>query len=239
MLQLIKYPSIRRLAWSPDSRGSSALGVAKRDETYKEFISEHRNEEYVATVKFDGGNIFMSNSHMHARSLSDNCDHVVYNYTKRTWAQIKHRIPDDIGIFGEDLHVTRSIKYENLPAFFMAFTFIQIINGVTTVMSTIQQKEWAEIIGLAHVPVIWAGVVGDDLEHQLCHSNNGMFNGDQMEGYVLRPASSFRINDLPTVAAKFVRPNHVQSDRHWIKPPYQFNKLSLDKIPHAIKKSFE
>jgi hypothetical protein len=41
-------------------------------------------------------------------------------------------------------------------------------------------------------------------------------NGDEMEGYVLRNANGFNLNDFKDNIGKFVRVNHVQSSEHWM-----------------------
>jgi len=37
-----------------------------------------------------------------------------------------------------------------------------------------------------------------------------------MEGYVVRRAASFAYEDFQTSVAKWVRPNHIQTDEHWM-----------------------
>ena len=41
--------------------------------------------------------------------------------------------------------------------------------------------------------------------------------GDDREGFVMRDAAGFPMDDFGASVAKYVRPHHVQSDRHWTR----------------------
>jgi hypothetical protein len=48
------------------------------------------------------------------------------------------------------------------------------------------------------------------------------------EGYVIRLADTFNIKDFQQSVGKFVRPNHVQTDEHWMSKPVEPNRLKTD-----------
>jgi hypothetical protein len=53
---------------------------------------------------------------------------------------------------------------------------------------------------------------------------------DQQEGYVVRWTDNFEIQHFPNVVAKFVRENHVQTDKHWMHSEIVKNGLIDDSI---------
>ena len=50
-------------------------------------------------------------------------------------------------------------------------------------------------------------------------------NIDNHEGYVVRLSNSFNYDDFKYSVAKFVRPNHVSTDKHWKFSTFICNKL--------------
>ena len=50
-------------------------------------------------------------------------------------------------------------------------------------------------------------------------------NSDFKEGYVVRVTREFYINEFSKVVGKFVRKNHVQTSKFWMKEPMIENKL--------------
>lgn len=41
--------------------------------------------------------------------------------------------------------------------------------------------------------------------------------GDTKEGVVMRIADEFSVDEFPKYVCKYVRANHVQTDKHWTK----------------------
>ncbi len=228
MLHEIRYPSIPRLPWSQDYRTAQQLGTAFRDDTATNFLANANNVEYAQLVKWDGGNIYIDNQHIHPRSPSDNASHAVYSMAKSIWARIAPDIPVNMGIFCEDLHVTRSIQYHNLPAFLIAFTFVELRGHTPMVLSIDKQQEWCDLLGLTHTPILWRGIINEQAESQIM-TYTPNWNNDELEGYVLRPANDFPLHEIPKWCAKFVRAGHVQSETHWRVPPYKYNQLFISK----------
>jgi hypothetical protein len=44
-----------------------------------------------------------------------------------------------------------------------------------------------------------------------------MENGDECEGYVIRLADSFHYKNFQKSVVKYVRKNHVKTDKHWMQ----------------------
>ena len=46
--------------------------------------------------------------------------------------------------------------------------------------------------------------------------------------YVIRLTDGFQYNDFKHSVAKFVRENHVQTDKHWMTKQIKANRLKLE-----------
>lgn len=53
-----------------------------------------------------------------------------------------------------------------------------------------------------------------------------IFKRPETEGYVMRPADAFKLDDFNNNVVKWVRPNHVQTDEHWMNKEVEVNGLA-------------
>jgi uncharacterized LabA/DUF88 family protein len=126
-------------------------------------------------------------------------------------------LPEDLRICGENLYAKHSIKYDNLVDYFQVFSiwsYEQCLSWQDTV-------EWAEILGLKTVPVLYSGVYN----YQTIKEIQSKMDFSRNEGYVVRLADSFRMKDFSKSVAKYVRANHVQTDEHWMTAAPETNTL--------------
>ena len=138
---------------------------------------------------------------------------------KSLWGNIRYNIPDNIRIHGENLYAAHSIKYYGLPTYFFVF-------GVTQddcFLSWDDVVEWCGLLDLQHVPIVYEGIWDDEKIRSLWPMNSEW--SDDVEGYVVRIRDSFRIENFQNSVAKFVRKNHIQSDKTWFKGEWLTNKL--------------
>lgn len=205
-----KYPSTAHLPWSPGATDSDIFLAP----------SVFEGEEVVMTEKMDGENCNMYRDHIHARSL-DSRHHPSRDWIKNFHAKIKYRIPEGWRICGENLYAEHSIRYEELPSYFMAFS---IWNEENEALSWDETVEWCEELGIEHVPVLWRGEY--DLE-TIREVEEGL-DLDQQEGYVLRTSEGFSYDEFQSSLGKWVRPNHVQTDEHWMHQEVTPNGLADD-----------
>jgi ATP-dependent RNA circularization protein (DNA/RNA ligase family) len=195
----VKYPRTPHLPFSP--------GVQKDDA----FLLDTRifeNQEVIVTEKMDGENITMYSDHLHARSL-DSGYHWSRERLYKFHAEIAHLIPENFRVCGENLVARHSIKYANLPHFFLGFSVWESQDC----LSWDDTVEWFELLGIRSVPVIWRGVWD---EH---HIKNLIANLDLnlQEGIVVRRTGSFQFEDFAKNVAKWVRKDHVgQNRQHWM-----------------------
>ena len=201
-----KYPRTPHLPWS-DS-------VTDDDRTL-DSIEHFIGKEVVISLKKDGENSSLYNDYFHARSIDGN-HHPSRDWLKNFWSTIKHEIPNGWRICGENLFAKHSIYYENLESYFLMFS---IWNEQNFCLSWKDTEEWADLLNIKTVPVIYKGVFD---EKQIRSIWQELIDE---EGYVLRLAEGFRFNDFDKSIAKFVRKNHVQTSEHWSTEKIIQNKL--------------
>lgn len=158
----------------------------------------------------DGENTTMYHDYIHARSL-DSKHHPSRNWVKSFHASIAHLIPSNLRICGEDVYAVHSIEYSNLESYFYGFSVWED----TTCLSWDDTVEYFELLGITSVPVLYRGRYDEQVIKSL--------NIEKKEGYVIRLVDSF--NDFAQSVAKYVRPNHVQTEFHWMHGEVKPNKL--------------
>lgn len=203
-----KYPRTFHLPWSPGSTSDDKVLVN----------TDHFNDrDVVVTEKRDGENSSLYHNYYHARSL-DSKDHESRHWLKCFWATIKHEIPKNIRICGENLYAQHSIHYIDLISYFEAFSIWER----DICLSWSDTKEYCELLKLSLVPVIYEGKYGTD---KMWSEITSLVIRDNVEGYVIRIADKFSYHNFNISLAKWVRKNHVQTDQHWMSKPVIPNNL--------------
>lgn len=209
----VKYPRTYHLPWSP--------GKTSDDRTLTSLDSFVGND-VVVTVKMDGENTTMYRDYLHARSLE------YEHHPSRTWVKAMHAsIANDIPVgwrlCGENCYAQHSIRYRNLPSYFMLFS---VWNEKNVCLDWDQTVEWASLLGLSTVPVIYEGQWDERRIKNLTSDvvQSGQF-GDQVEGYVVRLRDQIAYKDFRSKVGKYVRTNHVQTDAHWMNKPTVANDV--------------
>lgn len=174
----------------------------------------------VVTEKTDGENTTMYSDHIHARSL-DSANHPSRNWVKNHWATIRQAIPEGWRICGENMYAQHSIAYFGLESYFLVFS---IWNENNECLSWEETLEWAEMLELSTVPILYQGEYNERKIQQIWDMMDPMFN----EGYVVRVADSFHYSEFTKCVGKFVRENHVQTSEHWMKGPMIINRVEND-----------
>ena len=199
-----KYPRTHHVPWSP--------GVTKDDKIHPN-VDFFKNKEVIITEKMDGENTTMYSDYLHARSIDAN-SHWTQSYVRQLQGQIGHSIPKGWRVCGENLFAKHSIGYNNLKDFFLMFS---IWNDKNICLSWQDTIEWAELLSLQLVPVIYKGIYDEDVARN-CYKPN-------TEGYVIRVADSFSYSQFKLSVAKFVRKNHVGTSNHW-----KFERIEKNQI---------
>ena len=194
-----KYPRTPHLSFSPGVGG---------DDIQLDSSEIFANSQVVVTEKLDGENTTLYSDGLHARSI-DSRHHPSRAWVKALQAAMGHNIPPGWRICGENLYARHSIAYENLKSYFYVFS---IWNENNYCLSWSETKEWAEILELELVPVIYQGIW--DKAKMLAIAEQLDLN--LTEGYVVRKTEQFHFADFQKNIAKWVRSNHVQTNEHWM-----------------------
>lgn len=192
-----KYPRTLHLPWS--------LGVQSDDKMLPN-VNCFLGKQIVITEKMDGENTSMYCDHIHARSTSS-VHHYTQDWVKAFWNGFSYLIPEGMRICGENLYAEHSIEYRDLESYFYGFSIWQ----EDICLNWDETKEWAEKLGIHLAPVLYEG----EFDEKKIKGALKDLDLNKSEGYVIRNRDSFNMSDFSSNVAKFVRNNHVQTDKHW------------------------
>lgn len=204
----IKYPRTLHL---PNS-----LSVQNDDKIISD-LSRLIGMECVFLEKLDGENTNMYKNGIHARSRT-------FSYHEsRTWilkkhAEMCHDIPEGWRICAENMFALHSIAYKDLESYLYIFS---IWNEMNEALSWDDTEFWADLFGFPTVKVLYRGEFSLKKVEEIVSK----LDTSKQEGIVVRPAASFKFDDFSKVVAKWVRNNHVQTNKHWSKQKVVPNKL--------------
>lgn len=196
----IKYPRTYHLPWS---------GNINSDDRVIQSLECFKDKNIVVTLKMDGENTSMYSDYYHARSV-DSKNHPSRNMVKRIWGDIGYNIPEGWRVCGENMYAKHSISYNNLPSYFLGFS---IWNDRNVCLSWNETLEWFQLLGITPVPVLYTGIFNEEKLKEISHS----LNTEKDEGFVVRLSSDIDYRNFKYEVAKWVRPNHVQTVKHWMR----------------------
>lgn len=188
----------------------------------------------VMTEKMDGSNTSLEREGCFARTHAGAPTHKSFDMLKVLHATIKHKIPDNVQLFGEWCYALHSISYSELPGYFLLFNVAENLAGGRVWHSWDMVEMWAEEIGIPTVPVLFKGEVHSETKLQeLVESfmKQPSCCGGIREGVVVRRASVFKELEFPTFVMKCVRKDHVSPDNdHWKHKQIIKNSLATGKM---------
>ena len=173
--------------------------------------------ECIATKKKDGENTSMYSDHFHARSV-DGRSHPSRDWAKGLWGQIKHDIPPEWRINGENVYAQHSIAYEDLSTYFFGFG---VWNERNRRLDWDDMMQWFELLGITPVPVLDRFIWSEKRVRELADS----LDLTKDEGLVITTAEGFDYGESHKYNAKWVRSGHVQTNKHWMFQEVVPNKL--------------
>lgn len=203
----IKYPRTPHLPWSPG---------ATDDDIHQQNLKQFEGKEVVVTEKMDGENTTIYRDYTHARSI-DSRFHPSRTWVKALQAQIGYQIPEGWRICGENLYARHSIAYEQLPSYFLAFS---IWNERNRCLSWHETELFAQQLGLELPKVLYRGVWCEKTIRDI------VVDTEKQEGYVVRTTEGFHYDDFKSCVAKWLRTEHVTTDKHWMHAQVIANGLS-------------
>ncbi len=205
----MKYKKTPHLPWSENLQNDDKM-ISTLD-----FLND---QNVIYTIKLDGECTYMGEK-IHARS-EENDSHKSRDWVKALYGSIKHLIPNNLAIFGENVFAKHSIYYNELTSFFYVFNIVDKDKKV--VLSIDETLKICHDLGLEYVPILYRGKFNKDFK--IPYSS---YFGGEIEGYVVRVEKEFPFNDFNKYSAKIVRKNHVQTGEHW-KKTWVPNKLLKD-----------
>lgn len=186
------------------------------DDKVLETTSYFNNREIVVTEKMDGENSTIYRDYYHARSLSS--EHKWYHSWLLGYIKtFQYQIPENYRVCGEYLFARHSIKYENLKSYFQVFS----VWNENICLSWDETKSFCNQLGLETVPILYRGSYAEDKIKEI--AKEIVLKGG--EGIVVRVTDSFKYEDFSVSIAKYVRKNHVQTNKHWNLGSIEQNKL--------------
>lgn len=170
-------------------------------------------KEAVMTEKMDGGNACITSDKVYARTHGHEANHVTFDLLKkRHREELMHKIPNNLAVYGEWAYAKHSIKYTQLPDYFLVFAVFNMEEDRWFNWDSV--KKVADNLDLPTVPVIRRGSFSEEWKKE--PSGESRY-GDTREGFVYRTVSGFQHKEFEKHMAKCVRNNHVQVDEHWRK----------------------
>ena len=201
--EYIKYPRTYHLPWS---------GTISSDDKVLRNTSHFEGKDVVATVKMDGEQFSLYRDYIHARSL-DSRTHPSRDWVKNLHSKIAYLIPENWRVCGENLFAKHTIHYKNLKDYFMVFS---IWNERNECLSWKETMEWADLLDLKYMPIIWFGKWNEERIKNLYMPS---YEGDRCEGYVVRLMDGFSYADFKNSTAKYVHEdfrNDLKGRHHWM-----------------------
>ena len=206
------------------------------DDEISHGYSNFKNKEVVISEKIDGENTNFYSDYIHCRSMNMT-DHPSRSWVKQLWGNIKHNIPENWRIVGENIYACHSIYYINLPTFFFVFA---VYNENNECLSWEETEMFCKELGLNTVPILYKGL-WDLNKVKQCFTGKSTFYSindnpiylkhldkevcpNEQEGFVCRIADKFHYNDFGKSIRKLVRKNHIGTNEFW-KTNWIPNKL--------------
>lgn len=206
----VKYPRTYHLPFSSK--------VTKDDRVLKD-ISNFEGKVVIVSEKIDGENSTLYSDKIHARSI-DSRNHSSRNWLKAFHANMKHNIPEEWRICGENMYAKHTIYYENLKTYFYVFS---IWNEDNECLSWEDTVFWSKLLELDLVPILYYGIWDKERIETFC-------DNEDREGFVVRVEDSFHYKDFRKNVAKWVNPKFKdklkeENTFNWMYRPFTINKI--------------
>ena len=194
------------------------------------------------STKMDGENTTLcADGTVHARSL-DSKKHWSRDALTSTWkTKGRYALPDGWRIVVENLTATHSIVYKGLYTLYPCIAIIDDNHMVYSPcdLTACRQLDCELLAEVGIAPVITdLGEMEGDHPHAFALDPRALKRIDQRkdivteytnsEGFVLRNALPFHVNEYSSNVVKWVRAGHVQTDKHWMYSSTERNQLELD-----------
>ena len=211
-MQPPKYPSTPHWPWSEK---------VHRDDSYHENPEFFLGRQIVVTEKLDGGNTCLHEGEVYARSTSVPAVHGSFAMVKtyHSWKTTQSEF-EGFAFYGEEMYGVHTLEYDPMrrEETYRLFAVLNLEQNLFLSWDSVE--EYAEMLGVKTVPVVYSGTfenVAEVNEFFQIERRKPSLIGGEKEGFVMRDALCFPSPMFSTCACKYVRPNHVQTDEHWLR----------------------
>lgn len=186
------------------------------DDKIKKDNNSLKNQEIVATLKYDGENTSLYSDYIHARSL-DSSSNWTRDFSKNIHSQIKHLIPQDWRLVCENLFAKHSIYYP--PGYLDGYLYLLFVfDDKNNTLHYDEELKFAKSLNLPTPKVLYRG----PYDYNKLKKLSSTLDTSIEEGFVVRKVEPFAYSDFALFTEKFVRKNHVNDkDVHWLKTAIQ------------------
>lgn len=212
----LKYPRTLHWPWSPTIHANDSV----HDDPHF-FVGKR----VIVTEKIDGSNTCLKGGEVYARSVSAPSHNGWFAMVRKHHGWKTFEKP--YSIYGEDIFGVHSIRYAPVAEedTFMMFGVEE--EGIFKSWDDV--KEIARELDIKMVPTVFDGVFENvnEITHFFYDNmpnpdekRNGTasaIGGEACEGFVIRIADEFFVQDFGLHLSKYVRAYHVQTDQHWKK----------------------
>jgi hypothetical protein len=199
-----------------------------RDDHYHIDPGFFLGRDVVITEKLDGGIAAINADRVYARSSGAPTNQPWFAYMKGRTVPKFYGLPPSVCVYGEDLYGVHSIEYDPLPdTFFLFHVLERMVENIETpnthrdcFWSWNAAEEFARQYSVNTVPVLHRGrfeKISEITEYFMDNIGSPSIYGPSREGFVMRVIESFPFDEFEFHVCKFVRKNHVQTDKHWTK----------------------
>ena len=220
--EFVKFPSTPHLLWlgTEPLRKEKLLSLSEAQELLSGPV--------VIEEKVDGANIGISfdpGGQLLVQNRGSSLEPGTGGQFARLWPWLVQResllidaLEDKLVLFGEWCYARHSIRYTQLPDFFLAFDVLD--KRERKFMSTSRRNRLVQELGLATVPLVAQGVFKLDAMPFLI-GRSTLYDG-LMEGiYIRQEAEKWLVRRAKIVRSEFVQ----QISTHWSKQPFVHNCL--------------
>lgn len=216
----VKYPHTPYAVNSP-----SADEMDVRETGYSP-MSCFVNKPCIATLKLDGSNALIGAEDVCARN-GVHAEHKSYDLLKSQHKGIAHLIPKGVQVHGEWCFAKHSIEYKDelaLGSYF--YVFAVYFRDYHLWLGWDGVEWWAERLGFPIIPVLDKFCLESEGEvYDRFDKIGNKVIADGHEGIVIRSTYPFYYGQFRDNVAKWVRPNHVQTDVHWSRQKIVRNEV--------------
>jgi len=208
-----KYPRTFHFQFSPEIHDDDKVISFK-------YLGNFLQDEIIITEKLDGSNSALKGHQgVFGRSHALPTKEPWYDHLKGLYYSKMDKLKPNLWYFGENTFAIHSIEYTEMEHYFYIFA---IYNSDTNEwLSYDDMVTEANRVEIPLVPLLFRGTVEsmgwvNKWMDKTMKSQSSKLGGD-LEGFVMRVASTIPGDKFNEFVAKYVREGHVQTSEHWSK----------------------